>query len=675
MFKNMKLGAKIKAALGMNLLFLILVSAIGYFGLVKVMKSQDDIATNLLPSIQTLLMISVAQSTIDSAENALLSTELDENGRRELYVEFDTSKQKVDEAWKIFEALPRGAEEELLWKDFVAVWGKWWKDHDDFVRIAKEYDKNKTSEAYKKMSDQALKVNYITFGPSKALLNKMVERHDKEAKEEDRIADASANLSKLLFLGCVLSGILVAFVVGVALSRNIANIIRSLLEETGNLTEAARNGKLDTRGNTEKINFEFRGIVGGINDTLDAVIGPLNVAAEYIDRIGKGDTPPKITDEYKGDFNEVKTNLNGLIDAMQEVTSIAEEIAGGNLTVKVKERSAEDKLMAALAIMVTDLSKVVAEIQAVGEQVMTGSQEMSSSAEQLSQGATEQSSSVEEVSSSMEEMSSSIKQNSDNAQQTEKIASAAAGDAKEGGKAVAETVVAMQQIAEKIGIIEEIARQTNLLALNAAIEAARAGEHGKGFAVVASEVRKLAERSQEAAGEINELSRSSVRVAENAGAMLTRIVPDIQKTADLVQEINAASSEQSSGTQQINKAIQQLDQVIQQNASAAEEMASTSEELLSQAEQLQNTIGFFKISNDGNGAKKTAVVPTKHTRQVIKPQSTRFVRDDRGRLVGAGVHRGAISGKPGEAKRLSGAALDLGTDRNGNEEDVEFERY
>ena len=196
-------------------------------------------------------------------------------------------------------------------------------------------------------------------------------------------------------------------------------------------------------------------------------------------------------------------------------------------------------------------------------------------------------------------MASNIKQNADNAQQTEKIALKAAQDAREGGKAVAETVGAMKEIAAKITIVEEIARQTNLLALNAAIEAARAGEHGKGFAVVASEVRKLAERSQTAAAEISKLSTSSVDVAEKAGEMLGRIVPDIQKTAELVQEINAASNEQNTGAEQINKAIQQLDQVIQQNASATEETASTSEELSSQSEQLLEAIGFFKIDHNG----------------------------------------------------------------------------
>jgi len=211
---------------------------------------------------------------------------------------------------------------------------------------------------------------------------------------------------------------------------------------------------------------------------------------------------------------------------------------------------------------------------------------------------------VEEVSSSMEEMNANIRQNAENASQTEEIAKMAATDTEEGGAAVKRTVAAMKDIASRIGIIEEIASQTNLLALNAAIEAARAGESGKGFAVVASEVRKLAERSQKAAAEISQLSSQSVAVAEQAGELLQKIVPDIQQTAELVQAISAASAEQSSGANEINKAIAQLDKVVQQNASASEEMASMAEELSSQAENLQAAIEFFKLK--GQGGRRTA---------------------------------------------------------------------
>jgi len=380
------------------------------------------------------------------------------------------------------------------------------------------------------------------------------------------------------------------------LNNAIDNIV-ALVEDANMLSRAAVEGKLATRADASRHQGDFRRIVAGVNDTLDAVIGPLKVAADYVDRISKGDIPPKITDNYNGDFNEIKNNLNVLVDAMNTVTSLAKEISGGNLLVEVRERSSRDELMQALAVMVQRLTAVVGDVMAAADNVAAGSREMSTGSETMSQGATEQAASAEEASSSMEQMSSNIKQSAENAQQTERIAIKSAEDAEIGGKAVAETVVAMKEIAGKISIIEEIARQTNMLALNAAIEAARAGEHGKGFAVVASEVRKLAERSQVAAGEISKLSSTSVEVAEKAGEMLSAILPNIRKTADLVQEITAASREQDAGADQINQAIQELDKVIQQNASAAEEMASTAEELSAQAQQLQSTIGFFRIGD------------------------------------------------------------------------------
>ncbi len=281
-----------------------------------------------------------------------------------------------------------------------------------------------------------------------------------------------------------------------------------------------------------------------------------------------------------------------------EAVEIANQLADGDFTAQIDVKSSDEtgQMLSALKNMLTKLNDVIKNIGTMAESVSAGSSELSVSAQGLSQGATEQAASAQEASSSMEQMASNIKQNSDNAQQTDTIAVRASKDAIDGGRAVTEAVNAMKQISEKIGVVEEIARQTNLLALNAAIEAARAGEHGKGFAVVASEVRKLAERSQSAAGEITELSSSSVQVAENAGDMLEKLVPDIQKTAELVQEINSASSEQNTGADQINKAIQQLDSVIQRNASAAEEMASTSEELNSHSQQLRDIISFFKTS-------------------------------------------------------------------------------
>jgi methyl-accepting chemotaxis protein len=459
--------------------------------------------------------------------------------------------------------------------------------------------------------------------------------------------------------------------------------VQSLVADANMLARAAVEGQLAIRADATKHSGDYRRIVEGVNNTLDSVIGPLNVAANYVDRISKGDIPPRIVEEYKGDFNQIKNNLNVLIDAMNEITEAAAEIAAGNLTIQVRERSGQDKLMQAMGSMVGGLTQVVANIQTVSNQVMSGSREMSTSSEQLSQGATEQSASVEEVSASMEQMAANIRQNSDNAQQTEKIALKAAEDGEESGKAVAATVGAMKEIAGKISIIEEIARQTNLLALNAAIEAARAGEHGKGFAVVASEVRKLAERSQIAAAEINRLSASSVQVAEKAGEMLSRIVPDIQRTADLVQEITAASNEQSSGAAQINKAIQQLDQVIQQNAAASEEMASTSTELLSQAEQLQNTIAFFRI--EGASSAFGATMAKAGRAQLKSEKRTKTIHPDSSHSFSRVVEVGRPSSTPTRAfathedTRMvtTGFSLDLAKRSGGDGEvsDEDFEKY
>ncbi|HZG27164.1 MAG TPA: methyl-accepting chemotaxis protein, partial [Ensifer sp.] len=299
-----------------------------------------------------------------------------------------------------------------------------------------------------------------------------------------------------------------------------------------------------------------------------------------------------------GDLNqdvEIKTNdeIKDLVDTINIMTGnlrntahVADQIANGDLTVTPKPLSDKDTLGLSLQSMVERLRGVVSDALAASDNVSSGSQQLSSGSEQLSQGATEQASSAEEASASMEEMAANIKQNADNAAQTEKIARQSAKDAEVSGQAVDKAVNAMRTIAEKISIVQEIARQTDLLALNAAVEAARAGEHGRGFAVVASEVRKLAERSQLAAAEISGLSGETVKVATEAGEMLSKLVPDIRKTAELVAEISAACREQDIGASQINEAIQQLDKVTQQNAGASEEMSATSEELAAQAEEL-----------------------------------------------------------------------------------------
>jgi methyl-accepting chemotaxis protein len=338
--------------------------------------------------------------------------------------------------------------------------------------------------------------------------------------------------------------------------------------------------------------------------------------------------------------------VRSIVQPLNEALVLADEVAEGDLTRDITSQYNDEpgKLTASLGKMVRKLREIVGQAKEGADQVATGSSEVTSSATALADGANRQAASVEEVSSAMEEMIGQIGRNTENATQTEHMAKKTAQDAQKGGDTVMEAVHSIKNIAEKISIIEEIARQTNLLALNAAIEAARAGEAGKGFAVVAAEVRKLAERSGTAAAEIGELSSTTLAKADEAGAMLTKMVPDIRKTADLVQEISAASAEQNQGAQEINKAIQELDSVIQQNAGASEELAATARQFTSQAAQLQQGMQYFNIGG-GHAPIRTKTSVT--------------------RRAPAQLPSGKITAKP-----VSGVALDM------NEADEsDFERF
>ncbi|KQZ50374.1 chemotaxis protein [Rhizobium sp. Root149] len=345
----------------------------------------------------------------------------------------------------------------------------------------------------------------------------------------------------------------------------------------------------------------------------------------------------------------INSGLRNAVNAVQNV-------ADGDLTklANVTTRDEIGDLLGYVNTMIERLRSVVGDALSASDNVSSGSQELSASSEQLSQGATEQASAAEQASASMEEMAANIKQNADNAAQTEKIARQSSRDAEASGQAVNKAVGAMRTIAEKISIVQEIARQTDLLALNAAVEAARAGEHGKGFAVVASEVRKLAERSQAAAAEISALSGDTVQVATEAGEMLNRLVPDIQKTAELVSEISAACREQDIGASQINDAIQQLDKVTQQNAGASEEMSATSEELAAQAEELQASIAFFRV--EASGGHRTAPVSSASAKTKRAPSK-------------AAPQRRPDNSVAGQQSRVKGFALDMG---GPDDEDAHF---
>lgn len=629
MLNNIKIGKKLIGGFLIVSLISAVIGIIGTVNIYSIARSDTQLYENTTVPISELLNVSVSFQLV----RVYMMEMIYSNNQEEI-------KKYGDKIPELSEVITKNIEdfEKRILSDEELK-----KANEEFGETRKVYrahlntmrdlaTANKDVEALALLRGDA----YKSAMAEQEAINKLVDIMIKNGKESAKHNRDTATNSMITMICVIIIGMIMAVGLAIYFGKNIGTIINDLLSEINYLSDSAISGKLDARGNTGKINFEFRPVVEGFNNTLDAVIGPLNVAAEYVDRISKGDVPPKITDRYNGDFNEIKNNLNELIDSLnnishiageiaegnlkveviprsgedtlmkslkemisylQEIASLTLDLAGGNLMAKVNIRSEKDMLMKSLEEMITNLRDVVMKVRNASDKVASGSQGMSSSSEEISQGATQQAASAEEASASMEEMTSNIKQNASNAQFTEKIAIKASDDAREGGKAVAQTVNAMKDIAGKIFIIEEIARQTNMLALNAAIEAARAGEHGKGFAVVAAEVRKLAERSQEAAKEISLLSTTSVEIAERAGQLFEKIIPDIQKTAELVQEINAASNEQNSGAEQINKAIHQLDLVIQQNAGSAEEMSSTAQLLSGEAQDLQNIIAFFKLDN------------------------------------------------------------------------------
>lgn len=457
---------------------------------------------------------------------------------------------------------------------------------------------------------------------------------DKQLARIDSISAQTVRSTIITLIIAIILGIGLFMSFATAISKNISTAVSQLIAQTHKLINAAKEGRLNERCDPEQVSQEFRGIVTGFNDALNALITPLNTAAKYMEKISIGEMPELITEEYNGDFNKIKNNINNLIKALNQIidktklvavgnlsskyelrsekdelmkalnsmievqnqiVAKSKLIAGGDLTVVLEKRSEEDDLLISLNEMVKRVASVINQVQNATDHIAQVSFEISAGAQQMSQGANEQASASEEVSSSMEEMASNIQQNTDNAMQTEKIAMVASENIKKGNQSANQSAQAMKQIADRITIISEIAFQTNILALNAAVEAARAGEHGRGFAVVAAEVRKLAERSKIAAEEINLVSKEGVEIATQAGKQLEEMVPEIEKTSRLVQEISAASIEQNSGASQINNALIQLNQVTQQNASGSEELATTSEELANQAEQLREIISFFKI--------------------------------------------------------------------------------
>ncbi len=557
----MKIFAKLIGAFGIVALICAIVGIVGWYGINNTEEGLLDVGETHLMATKGIGLVMEGMNAVKAAERTMINPLLSHNERVEEMGKLKERWADVEEGWNIFDKVDKEPEEQKIWDKAKGMLPDWKKAHEKIIAELSQVTSGQltvaaASEAEKASLAHLHKAGDIAFGDSRTSFNELMEQMDTIFELADKLADertaeasSSASQLKTVAIISVLIGVIAAMIFGFLIARSISV--------------------------------------------------PMNKGVQLAEEIAKGDFSLRLNSDRKDEIGQLSQSLDRMADSLKNQADIAEQISLGNLTVDVQLSSDKDQLGLALKKMSEVLNDIIRQVLVATDNVSSGSQALSAAAQEMSQGATEQAASAEEASSSIEEMTANIRQNADNAMQTEKIAIGAAKDAQEAGLVANENMAAMKEIAGKITIIEEIARQTNLLALNAAIEAARAGEHGRGFAVVAAEVRKLAERSQVAAGEINKLSVSSVSVAEKAGIILGNLAPNIQRTAELVQEIAAASKEQDTGAEQISSAIQQLDKVIQQNASATEEMASTAEELSSQSEQLQEMIAFFKVKGGG----------------------------------------------------------------------------
>ena len=704
MFKSMKMRTMLLAGFGMVSIILLVVGMAGIIGIGRLGDDVTEIGNVRMPSVLGLGIMNEGQTAVQRAERILLYERNPQIVERQ-YSHLEDAWRRIEEGWKIYEPLPQSAEEAKVWKEFEPKWEAWEQAHKEVVGLVKAGNFDAAHESSYGKGRGA-------FEKSEKLLGELIEMNRLIGTESVAEAKAGAASFSSIAVVCMAVGVLLAMGLGILITRRVmgklggepdyvteiirkisagdlsmeietkgkaedslivgmrkvAETIQGLVGDANLLAKAAVEGKLGTRADATKHQGDFRKIVEGVNDTLDAVIGPLNVAAEYVDRISKGDIPEKIKEEYKGDFNEIKNNLNQCIDAVRLLTGDANLLAkaavegklstradatkhqgdfrkiveGVNDTLdavigplneegRVLEAAANKNLtqrmtgdyLGEFAKMKENMNKVVQNLDEALQQVAEGveqvsaaSTQISSGSQSLAQGANEQASFLEEISSSLEEMSSMTKQNAENAGQAKSLAESARGSAERGNNgmkrmsdAIAKIKSSSDETAKIIKTIDEIAFQTNLLALNAAVEAARAGEAGKGFAVVAEEVRNLAQRSAEAAKNTANMIEDSVKKAEDGVKITDEVAKILVEIFEGSGKVHSLIGEIAAASEEQAKGIDQVNTAVAEMNKVTQQNAANSEESASASEELDGQAQELaamveKFTLSGNGGSR-----------------------------------------------------------------------